>query len=323
MKKRCVIALPFLLAGCGGEEPPSFQGYVEVDLVRLAPSQGGRLQELLVERGDNVTMDQTLARLEATPETAALEQSRAQLTQAEASARDLATGKRPEEIAVIRAQLAQAESNRQLAERQLKRLRDVFSRGFVSQDDLDKQQTTLDAETARVAELRASLKSAELAARGQQRQAAAANVAATRAGENINRWKLDEKTLHAPEVGRIEQIYFRPGEWVNAGQPVLDIYAPAHLKVRFFVPQAVLPQLKPGQKISVVCDGCPAAIPATIRFISAQSEFTPPVIYSREQRQKLVYLIEATPAHPENLRAGQPVDILLASNSLNNQPAEK
>lgn len=170
MKKRCVIALPFLLAGCGGEGPLSFQAYVEVDLVRLAPSQGDRLQELLVERGGNVALDQALARLEATPDTATLEQSRAALTQTVTSARDLATAKRPEDIALIRAQLAQAESKRQLAERQLKRLRDVFSRGFVSQLDLDKQQTMLDAETARVTELRATLKSAGLAARSQHAQ---------------------------------------------------------------------------------------------------------------------------------------------------------
>ncbi|MGH8491559.1 MAG: HlyD family secretion protein [Moraxellaceae bacterium] len=314
MKKRCVFALPLLLAGCGGEQLPRFQGYVDVDLVRLAPSQSGRLQELMVQRGDTVTLNQTLARLEATPETAALEQSKAQLAQAEANARDLSTGKRPEEIAVIRAQLAQAESNRQLAERQLKRQREVFSKGYVSKEDMDRQQTVLDAETARVAELRAQLKAAELAARSQQRQAAAATVAANRAGENLNRWKLDEKTLHAPENGRIEQIYFRPGEWVNAGQPVLDLYAPSHLKIRFFVPQASLPALKPGLVVKVHCDGCPAEIPATIRFISAQSEFTPPVIYSQEQRQKLVYLVEATPTQVEHLHAGQPVDILLADN---------
>lgn len=311
MKKRCVFALPLLLAGCGGDELPRFQGYVDVDLVRLAPSQGGRLQELLVDRGDEVKLDQTLARLEATPENAALQQSQAELRQAQANARDLSTGKRPEEIAVLRAQLAQAESNRQLAERQLKRLRSVYERGFVSQEDIDRQQTVLDAETARVAELRAAVKSGELAARAQQRQAAEANIAATRAGEDINRWKLDEKTLHAPENGHIEQVYFRPGEWVNAGQPVLDLYAPNHLKIRFFVPLATLPRLKRGLVVRIHCDGCAQEIPATVRFISAQSEFTPPVIYSREQRQKLVYLVEATPTQTEHLHAGQPVDISL------------
>lgn len=311
MNKRCLFALPLLLSACGGEGTSRFQGYVEVELVRLAPSQSGRLQELLVQRGDAVQVDQALARLEATPENAALQQSQAQRQQAEATARDLASGKRPEEIAVIRAQLAQAESNRQLAERQLKRLREVHDKGYVSQDTLDAQQTALQASTAHVAELRATLKSAELAARTPERQAAAANIAATRANENLNRWKLDEKILHAPENGRIEQIYFRPGEWVNTGQPVIDIYAPTHLKIRFFVPEAALPRFQLGQPVRIHCDGCAQEIPATIRFISAQSEFTPPVIYSREQRQKLVYMVEATPAHPDLLRAGQPVDIIL------------
>lgn len=310
MKKRCAFALPLLLAGCG-DELPRYQGYVDVDLVRLAPSQSGRLQELMVERGDAVNTAQTLARLEDTVEAAGVLQAEAQRQQAEANARDLATGRRPDEIAVIRAQLAQAESSRQLGERQLRRLNDVFQRGFVSRDELDRQETVVKTEAARVAELRSALKSAELAARAPQRQAAAAVVSANRAGEALERWRRDEKTLHAPENGRIEQIYFRPGEWVNAGQPVLDLYAPAHMKIRFFVPQATLPRIKPGLVVQVQCDGCEKNIPATVRFISAQAEYTPPVIYSREQRQKLVYLVEATPAAPDKLHAGQAVDILL------------
>lgn len=307
---RLTLALPLLLAGCGGDEP-RLQGYVEVELVRLAPSQAGRLQALLVQRGDTVQPDQALARLDATPEGAALTQATAERQRAEATARDLASGERPDEIAVIRARLAQAESSRQLAERQLRRLRGVHDKGFVSQDDLDRQQTLQEEAAARVAELRAALKTAELAARSAQRDAARAGIEASRAGESLNRWRLDEKTLHAPEAGRIEQVYFRPGEWVNAGQPVLDLYSPAHLKLRFFVPQATLPRLKPGMQVAVHCDGCRDGLRATIRFISAQAEFTPPVIYSREQRQKLVYLVEAAPTAPEALRAGQPVDISL------------
>lgn len=310
MKTRLVLVLPLCLVGCDDEEA-RYQGYVEVELVRLAPSQPGRLQELLVQRGDAVQAEQTLARLEATPEAAALQQSTAQRRQAEAAARDLASGRRPEEIAVIRAQLAQAESARQLAERQLRRLREVHGQGFVSQEDLDRQQTRLDEAAARVTELRATLKTAELAARTAQREAAAAGVAAARAGETLEHWRLDEKTLQAPEAGRIEQIYFRPGEWVAAGQPVVDLYSPAHMKVRFFVPQADLSRLQPGTTVTVHCDGCAQDIAATIRFISAQAEFTPPVIYSREQRQKLVYLVEASPTQPGLLRNGQPVDVTL------------
>jgi HlyD family secretion protein len=311
MNTRCLLALSIFLTGCGADDSPRFQGYVDIDLVRLAPSQSGRLQKLMVARGDAVNTTQMLAQFDATPETALLQQAEAQRQQAEATARDLASGKRPEEIAIIRAQLAQAESNRQLGERQLKRLRDVYQKGFVSKDDLDKQNTLFTTAADRVTELRATLRAAELAARTPQRQAATATISASRANTELNRWKLTETTLLAPENGRIEQIYFRPGEWVNAGQPVIDIYALNHLKIRFFVPGSTLPHLKPGQMITIQCDGCAKDIQAQIRFISAQAEYTPPVIYSREQRQKLVYMVEATPSHPDLLRAGQPVDVLL------------
>ncbi|MBC7483297.1 MAG: HlyD family secretion protein [Rhizobacter sp.] len=113
----------------------------------------------------------------------------------------------------------------------------------------------------------------------------------------------------------VEDTLFRVGEWVGAGTPVVNLLPPAALKVRFFVAEAQLPRLKPGDAVTLHCDGCAAPIEARIRFIARSAEFTPPVIYSREQRAKLVYLVEAWPAAADSsrLRAGQPVDVALAA----------
>ena len=104
---------------------------------------------------------------------------------------------------------------------------------------------------------------------------------------------------------------YRHGEWVVAGNPVVELLPPANLKVRFFVPQAALPRIKPGQTVSVTFDGGRHAYAATVNFISTQAEFTPPVIYSRENRAKLIFMIEAkfSPADAADLRPGQPVDV--------------
>lgn len=310
MRSGAAAAVALLLSACGADSPRQVQGYVEVDLLRLAPSQGGRLQELLVDTGDTVSPGQLLYRLEATPEQAGSEQARARTAQAEAQARDLATGKRPEEVDVVRAQLTQAQAALKLAQDQLRRSQEVFSRGYVSRDQLEQQQTTVKLNTARVAELTASLKSAELAARPETREAAKASVSAAAAQEKLSAWQLGEKALHAPLAAHVQQVYFRPGEWVSAGQPVLDLYADSRVKLRFYVPEPRLAALKPGQQVQANCDGC-QPFKATVSFISHQAEFTPPVIYSRGQREKLVYLVEARPEKPELLRAGQPVDITL------------
>jgi HlyD family secretion protein len=110
----------------------------------------------------------------------------------------------------------------------------------------------------------------------------------------------------------VQQVYYRPGEVVPAGRAAISVLPPGNVKVRFFVPQAMLPKIAIDDSVTVRCDGCPADISAKITFIASSAEYTPPVIYSLEERQKLVFLIEARPATP-GLRVGQPVSVTLAS----------
>jgi HlyD family secretion protein len=128
---------------------------------------------------------------------------------------------------------------------------------------------------------------------------------------NTAQTRLNRRRVSSPAAGTVQQVYFRPGEIVPAGRAVLALLPPGNLKVRFFVPQAVLPTLAIGDQIRVHCDGCRDGITARIDFIARTAEFTPPVIYSKEERQKLVFLIEARSEHPEQLRVGQPVSVTL------------
>ena len=127
--------------------------------------------------------------------------------------------------------------------------------------------------------------------------------------------RLSRRNAHSPGHGTIEQIYYRPGETVPAGRPVVALLPPGNLKIRFFAPQAVLPELKYGDAVGVSCDGCDKGLTAKISFIARSAEFTPPVIYSQEERAKLVFLIEARPEHPEKFRVGQPVTVTLPQGS--------
>ena len=117
--------------------------------------------------------------------------------------------------------------------------------------------------------------------------------------------------MFSPVAGSVQQIYYRAGELVPAGKPIVAILPPANLKVRFFVNEATLPKLKFGDPVFIRCDGCAPDIAAKISFISRTSEFTPPVIYSMDERSKLVFLIEARAERPELLRVGQPVSVIL------------
>jgi HlyD family secretion protein len=129
---------------------------------------------------------------------------------------------------------------------------------------------------------------------------------------NSARTRLDRRSVASPVAGSVQEIYFRTGEMVPAGRPIVSLLPPENSRVRFFVPQAVLPQVHIGDSIAITCDGCTAGLTARVNFISAQAEFTPPVIYSQEERARLVFRIEASPEQPQALRVGQPVSVALA-----------
>jgi HlyD family secretion protein len=128
---------------------------------------------------------------------------------------------------------------------------------------------------------------------------------------NTSETRLARRQGFAPVAGTIQQIYFREGEMVPEKRPVLSIMPPGNMKVRFFVPEAELPKLAIGDEVKVTCDNCSVDLTAKIYFIATTAEYTPPVIYSLEERNKLVYLIQARPSRPDAMRVGQPISVYL------------
>lgn len=179
----------------------------------------------------------------------------------------------------------------------------------LQQADLDMARASLTNAQQAFDRAQALLKSAA----GTQRAVdeAEANLRTAEARVASAQTRLTRRRVFSPVTGTVQQVYFRPGEVVAAGRPVLSLLPPGNIKVRFFVPETELPKISLGQPVSIHCDGCKAEIPMRVTFISRQSEFTPPVIYSLEERSKLVYLIEARTDTPGELRVGQPVDVRL------------
>jgi HlyD family secretion protein len=290
-----------------------FQGYVEGEYLRVASPIAGQLASLLVARGAIVKRGDPLFALEQDNETAGLRQAEDQLRQAEAQHRNLLTGKRPEEIDAIRAQLAQAEASLSLSEGNLVRQEALVRERFVSKEAADTARSVRDRDRARVDELKAQLAAARLAARPDEIGAARSASRAAREALAQAEWKLTQKSLRAPQDGHVTDTLYVQGEWVPAGSPVVTLLPPANTKVRFFVPERILGSIRLGQQVSVLCDGCGEPVPAPVTYVAPQAEYTPPVIYSRENRAKLVFMVEArpAPAHAAKLHPGQPVEVRL------------
>lgn len=241
------LVLALGLAGCNEGRTPTYQGWIEADLIFVAPDEVGRVETLSVREGDKVETAAPLFTVDADLQKADLQVQQAALTN---------------------------------AEQDFNRSKALLQTQAGTQKAMEDSQANLRTAQARV---------------------------------NSSQTRLDRRKVASPVTGTVEQIYFRVGEMVAAGKPVVALLPPGNLKVRFFVNQAVLPQINLGDTVSVQCDGCGSDITAKVSFIARSAEFTPPVIYSLDERSKLVFLIEARPTEPERLRVGQPVSVALSS----------
>lgn len=290
----------------------AFSGYIEADYVLVASTVGGTLTQLDVVRGDRVATGARLFALDDISERAARDEAAGKLRQAQAQFADLLTGRRPPEIDAILAQRAQAEAALRHSEAEYQREVRLRGTGASSTRLLDEWLAQRDRDQSRLQELDAQIRVARMPGRDEQIRAAEAAVTAAWASLAQAEWRLAQTTGTAPTGGMIVDTLYRPGEMVPAGLPVVQLLPPENIKIRFFVPQGLVAQIGVGQVVRVACDGCGPPIAATVRFISPRAEFTPPVIYSREQRARLVFMVEARPdERAEALRVGQPVDVTM------------
>lgn len=305
------LALATILVACAEPADAVWAGYVEGDYVYVAAPIGGALAQLSVQRGQPVEKDGLLFALDATAERAAREEAAARERSAQAQAADADKGRRNDEIAVTQSQLAQARAQAALAASELARTRQLVAQGFLSPSKLDDASAAERQARARTAELEAALRVARLPSRSDERAAAQAQADAARSALAQQQWREAQKSQRAPTAGIVADSYFRVGEWVNAGQPVVSLLAPGAVRARFFVPEGELGTVALGQAVELRCDGCGAPMPARIDFIATQAEYTPPVIYSNAQRARLVFMVEARPEAKDaaRLKPGQPVDV--------------
>jgi HlyD family secretion protein len=274
MKRILILSLALLAASCGRETSNILQGYGEADYIYLSSQDAGVVGELFVREGDAVEAGARVFRLD--PERLSYGAQSAEAQRAAAAA-------------AVRTAQAQAT----LAQRNYARGAQLAERGFYPRAQLDADRAARDVANAQLAQAR--------------REAAAAGAETGLAEE-----RLQDLAGTAPAAGTIQQIFHRQGEVVSAGQPIAALLPPENMKVRFFAPEAMLSQLPVGARVMVSCDGCAEPVEARVSFVAAEPQFTPPVIYSLDQREKLVFLIEARFAAATPIRPGMPVDVRIA-----------
>ena len=300
MKRLFLVGLAYLLlVGC---EPPAndhWLGYVEGELALIAPPQAGWITSLSVARGAHVKPGDALFTLDAIRELAARDNANAQI----AAAKELAS-QAAAQITQAQAQQAQVDADIAKNQKELQRQQELVRIGGSPRRDLEAAQAAYDS--ARAQKNQAAAIQTQAAAARRQAEAQARQGEANLATAEFN---LSERTVHALVAGEVQDLYFRQGEYANAGAPVVALLPPANVFARFFVPEAQVAKLILGEQVHIACDGCAANIVGTISFIASQAEFTPPVIYSVGNRERLVFKVEARVAGDFPVRPGVPIEV--------------
>jgi len=287
--------------------PPVLSGYIEGEPLYLASPIAGTVRAMYVVRGQEVAGGAKLFVVDPQQPLAARNQAAAQVADAQAQAVDARKGQRPLELAVLDANIASAEARARDAAATLRRVSILAAKGFDSKAALDDAKANAQAADAAVRAARRQRDVGTLGSRVDQIRAADARVSEAQAGLQGAAARLNDNAPLAAEAARVEDVFFQQGEWVGPNQPILSLLPDDRIKVRFFVPEKSLSAYAPGKTVRFTCDGCAAGLTAKITYISPRPEFTPPVIYSREARDRLVYLIEARPS--ARLNPGLPVDV--------------
>ena len=289
----------YLLRGNGQERQLS--GYIEGESLFLAAPVAGTIGAINAQEGDRVAAGARLFTIDPATLSAQGEQARAQVSEARTQIASAAANAQQAE-----AEAAAAAADADRARRDLARLQSVKrdDPAAVANRDIDAAQAALKEANAR---LNAARQTA--AARRSQIAAAQAQESQAKGGEREVDIRVGQLAPPAPAAARVEEVFYRPGEWVAANQPVVSLLPDDRIKVRFFVPEQEVARYRPGKTVRFACDSCASGLTAKISYVSPRPEFTPPVIFSRDSRDRLVFMVEALPARPANLMPGLPVDV--------------
>ncbi len=301
------------LIGCNQHDVRSFQGYVEGENIYLAAPYQGKLVQKLVSRGQRVKQGDLLFVLDPYPEQLTVQQNQAIVQENISTLSDLQKPKRPPEIDAILDQIEQAEANLTLAALRVKRFEQLYQHHAIELDRVDEIKSTQRADYGLKAQYQANLALARLGARDDQLAAQEAKVAEAKAQLSLAEWQLAQKKIVAPADGIIFDTYYQQGEYVAAARPVATLLPDSQIRIEFFVPVTMLARIHLRKPIQFICDGCQQASDADITYISSEAEFVPPLVYSRENEDNLVFRIKAMIRRGTNFKPGQPVRVLIES----------
>lgn len=303
------------LSSCDRPATGDYQGYVENEFVHVASAVSGTLEQLAVREGARVSAGDPLFALDPIVQASDIEDLRHRIAAAEARLKEMQMARRSAVLGALEAQLEARRAAEELARLEFERNKKLLAEKVVSEATFDNVRLALDEARERTTEAAMELQLAKEGEREELVDAARQDLDAMKAQLARLEWSLGQTRRAAPADATVQETLFEPGEWVPAGSPVVVLAPPERMRARFFVPESDLARVRKGDPVRVLTSGIDAPVEATITFVSVEAEFTPPVIYSEESKEKLVWMVEAAFADPgaaARLHPGQPITVRLA-----------
>ncbi len=272
--------------------PPGFaagNGRIEAQEVDIASKYAGRVATVLVEEGDMVEIDQTIARMDITDLEVDLAKAQAEVLQAQRS------------LAAAQAEVARYDSEARLAKQELDRVQALVAKGFSTLQELDHRvsakETADSARAAAVAQVAVAHQAVEVAEKGVQQVQV----------------KIDDSLLRSPVQGRVQYRLVEPEEVIAAGGKVATLLDFSNVYMTMYLPTELAGQVELGDEARIVVDALPGEpIPARVSFLASKAQFTPKTVETSAERAKLMFRIKVRidPAilqrHLEEIRVGLP-----------------
>ena len=314
---RCSVLIVFLcagaLSGCSKDQDAKYLGYIEGKYTYLSSKVSGHLIALPIHKGETVKAGSLAYVLDPEPERSQLDAAKAKLEADEHQLANLKRGQRPTILHQLEANIKEAQSAVTFAKKMYHRDRVLIKTNAIGQAQLDKSKDDFQRAKEKLNAAESALAEGKQGARQDEILAQASRVKAAKADVAHLTWVVNQKRGYIPKSGMIDDTFYRVGEFVPVGKSVASLLTPENRILVFFIPEKKLSQLKVGAKIAFTCDSCDQATHATVTYIGSRAEYTPPVIYSKDSRDKLVYYIEAKidPKVVTQFHPGQPVEVSL------------
>lgn len=294
-------------SGCNKNKSHAYQGYVEGENIYLASPYSGILKQLAVNRGQSISKGQLLFQLDSAPESMRVKQGQSDVDAAQHTLNDLEKPRRAPEIELIKAQIKQVEARIALAQIRVSRNQQLYNKKATDKDSLDAAVAELQVQQKWKEQYQANLQLAEMGERDERIHAQESQLALIKEKLAEAVWQLEQKTVSSPASGIIFDTYYEQGEFVASQQPVLSLLTPDNVLIEFFVPVEALPQLAVGKIVRFQCYGCSTKDDAVINYISPEAQYIPPLVYSRDNNEKLIFRIKAKLNTFNRYKPGQPV----------------